>query len=91
MALLFKASGARKKVTPANGKMFTLQELQQFVGGFIERVDMHNGNAMYINEDGKQLALKFNAAATSILKKLGCMPTDYIVGDAVILSYSEEE
>lgn len=91
MALLFKASGGRKKVTPANGKKFTLEELQGFVDGFIERIDLFNGAAMYVNEDGKALGLARNASATTLLKIRGCLVGDYVVGNAILLDYDEED
>lgn len=91
MALLIKAGEPHKTVNPANGEKFTLEELQGYVDGFIERIDLLNGKAMCINEDGKALRLPYNATATIILKQRGCMVGDYIAGSAIILDYSEED
>ena len=91
MALLIKAGKPLKTVSPANGDKFTLEELQGYVDGFIERIDLQNGKAMYINEDGKALRLPYNATATVILKNRGCMVGDYIAGSAIVLDYSEED
>lgn len=91
MATLLKTTGEQVTVSPANGKKFTLEELQGFVSGYIERIDLENGKAMYINEDGKALQLESNFAATLSLKRRGCLDSDYIAGDAVILDYSEED
>lgn len=91
MALLIKAGKPSKTVSPANGDKFTLDELQGYVDGFIERIDLQNGKAMYINEDGKALRLPYNATATVILKNRGCLIGDYIAGSAIVLDYSEED
>lgn len=91
MALLIKAGKPSKTVKPANGDKFTLEELQGYVDGFIERIDLQNGKAMYINEDGKALRLPYNATATVILKNRGCLTGDYIAGSAIVLDYSEED
>lgn len=91
MATLIKSTGEQMTVKPASGGKFTLEELQGFVSGFIERIDLENGKAMYINEDGKALQMNRNIAATVCLKQRGCLQGDYIAGDAVILDYSEED
>lgn len=91
MALLIKVGSPSKNVKPQNGEKFTLEELQGFVDGFIERMDLQNGKAMYFNEDGKALQLPYNGTATSILKQRGCLVGDYIAGNAVVLDYSEED
>lgn len=91
MATLIRATGEQMTVKPASGGKFTLEELQGFVSGFIERIDLENGKAMYINEDGKALQMKCNIAATVCLQQRGCLQGDYIAGDAVILDYSEED
>lgn len=91
MATLIKSTGEQMTISPANGKKFTLEELQELVSGFIERIDLENGKAMYVNEDGKALQLERNFAATLSLKRRGCLESDYIAGDAVVLDYSEED
>lgn len=91
MATLIRATGEQMTVKPASGGKFTLEELQGFVSGFIERIDLQNGKAMYINEDGKALRLPYNATATIILKQRGFMVGDYIAGSAIVLDYSEED
>ena len=91
MATLIRATGEQITVKPASGGKFTLEELQGFVSGFIERIDLENGKAMYINEDGKALQMNRNIAATVCLQQRGCLQGDYIAGDAVILDYSEED
>ena len=90
MATLIRATGEQMTVKPASGGKFALEELQGFVSG-IERIDLQNGKAMYINEDGKAMQMKRNIEATVCLQQRGCLLGDYIAGDAVILDYSEED
>ena len=91
METLIRATGEQMTVKPASGGKFTLEELQGFVSGFIERIDLQNGKAMYINEDGKAMQMKRNIEATVCLQQRGVLVGDYIAGDAVILDYSEED
>jgi hypothetical protein len=44
-----------EEVKPANGKKFSLQELQKFVGGYIEYVPLSRPIA-YCNEEGTTYA-----------------------------------
>lgn len=76
MATLIRATGEQMTVKPSSGGKFTLEELQGFVSGFVERID---------------LQMKRNIAATVCLQQRGCLQGDYIAGDAVILDYSEED
>lgn len=71
-------------MSPANGKHFSLEELQGLVGGYIEVLYLKNGTIMVINEDGKNLNLPRNERA--MLYVVGLLDSaDYIVGDAVII------
>lgn len=91
MATYINTSGLELDVTPKDGYKFSLEELQNLVGGYIERIAMPNGQAMYINEEGKLNDLPWNSRATTILKLHGLIPHDYIVGNVVILSNEEED
>ena len=52
-------------VEPANGKHFSLRELQEFVGGYIEIVfNLPDDMIMVVNEEGRLKELPINAAAT---------------------------
>jgi|21_taG_2_1085346.scaffolds.fasta_scaffold152798_2 hypothetical protein len=65
---LLKADGTKVKVLPAKGSTFNLEELQSFVGGYIEPIFM--GNTMFItNENGRNLGLPYNDGATKIYRK----------------------
>ena len=83
MALLIKADGSEMEVHPANGKCFTLEELQGFVGGYIQEIDVGD-REMYLNEEGKYLNLPLNARATRLAVMAGIADTDFVVGSVVI-------
>ena len=82
MAKLIKASGEVETIKPKNGTDFSLEELQGYVGGYIEIVQLHKentGNIMVVNEEGKINNLPINHIA-SVLYGL----RDTIVGDVVV-------
>ena len=78
-------------VNPANGKTFTLQELQRMVGGFIEALDLQNGFVMWLNEEGKLKGLPYNPVAHAIAMRAGLPAHDYVVGNVLIASRAETE
>lgn len=83
MATILKADGTRLEgVRPAKGKKFTLQELQQAVGGLIERVRVGRYQHMYVNEEGLIHGLWLNDAASEMAKM-------HIVGDVIIPDVGE--
>lgn len=43
----------QENVKPKNGQNFTLREMQSFVGGMIEILDLPDGNKMVLNEESK--------------------------------------
>lgn len=73
------------EVIPGNLETFELEDLQQFVGGYIQIIDLFDGRIMVINEEGKILHLEENPKATAIaLNHNAIFPFDYIVGKALI-------
>ncbi len=81
MAMLINADGTGREVLPKKGKEFSLEELQGFVGGYIELV-RYFGGQMMVNEDGRPKGLPVNIRAS----ELAGMP---IVGPVVIGSKKE--
>ena len=82
--LLITPEASVTPLVPANGRDFTLEELQESVGGYIEIIDLTPKTIMIVNEDGKG-TLYPNMMATVIAK--GCraiFPNDYIAGNAVM-------
>lgn len=70
-------------VEPANGKDFSLEELQEFVGGHIEIVFFDDKTCMVCNEEGKLNGLPINLAATAIYQIKKDFE-DMIMGDVLI-------
>ena len=95
MALYLRARGDILDLRPdaGAGAAFTLAELQQLVGGYIEVVRAPTGPAitepvwMVLNEDGKRLRLPINELATAILYE-GAL-VDYVVGDVLLATWAE--
>lgn len=78
------------EVTPKNGKSFGLAEMNHFVGGYLEALQLANGSVMWLNEEGKLNELPFNEIANVIAhKESGIAPWDQIVGDVLIATRAE--
>lgn len=84
MAQWIRADGTEEQVWPANGSDFTLDEMQEYVGGMIQIVPLPTTGALLVcNEEGKLLDLPFNFLAThEWIKNHG--DTDEIVGDVLV-------
>lgn len=77
------ADGKKDIVRPANGTDFSLEEMQEIVGGYIEVVYMPNDWIMIVNEEGKLYNMPINEKATYMFQN--AYPTDdVIVGNALI-------
>lgn len=82
--LLITPEASVTPLVPANGRDFTLEELQKSVGGCIEIIDLTEKTIMVINEDGKG-RLYPNMMATVLAKaSRAIFPYDYIAGNAVM-------
>jgi len=82
------------EVRPANGKRFTLSELQAYVGGFVEFSRVPDGRTMVSNEEGKLVGLLANVEATIIYRQAWAgvsewAAADTIVGDVLLCSPAE--
>lgn len=69
MAQLVTAEGTIIDVEPKNGSDFTLKELQEFVGGFIEIYYLKNTYIIVMNEEGRIYNMPENPKATEIMQK----------------------
>jgi len=83
-AKIVTESGQEKKILPANGEKFTLEELQKAVGGYIEIVTLTDKTLMVLDEEGKLKGKKMNLYATGLFRRLKQVQ-DYIVGDVMIV------
>ena len=83
MARLIKTSGEIIEVSPKNGTDFSLEELQEFVGGYIEIVNIltgtPKGTIMVVNEEGKLRDLEINGVASAMVGF-----RDIVVGDVLV-------
>ena len=89
MATLLPVDGPPVYVSPRTGAMFSLQELQGYVGGFIEAIRLDADQWLIINEEGKLHGLPLNPFATFAYKTLRHAVDDYIVGPAIICTTLE--
>ena len=81
--MVITASGEMTQIEPFNGKSFTLEELQQQVGGYIQVLSMtvkRRKAIMVMNEDGLLRNLPKNAVASSFWGERG----HTIVGTVVV-------
>jgi len=94
MALLIKTDGKTKIIKPKDGKLFSLFELNDYVGGYIEMCYAENiehplvkkhGGVIICNEEGKIHGLSYNRIGTEIQDN----PCDYIVGNCVLLKRNQ--
>ena len=86
MAKLFKVDGTIQDVKPANGKSFTLEELQKMVGGLIQVVPVFRTKLIVVDEEGRMKNYKHNVIASMLVD--GQINGD-IVGDMVLCSRAE--
>ena len=82
-ALLIHADGKQEMVSPKNGKDFKLEELQAFVGGWIEILTLTPKRIIVVNEEGKCNQLPINTTATNIYC-FATKVTDVVVGDVLV-------
>ena len=80
MAKVIKTSGETIEVSPRNGTDFQLDELQEFVEGYIEIVYLDNGQLMVVNEEGKLEGLPYNPIATEMVVSM----CKYLSGDVIV-------
>ncbi len=84
MATTIKTNGETMDVKPKNGTDFSLEEMKEIVGGYIEVLFLEGGDLMVVNEDGKNLNLPINTEATKIIDGDMYYDGDVIVGDVLI-------
>lgn len=75
-----KADGTVTEVVPSKGTKFTLEEVQEFVGGYVERLKLPHRTVMLMNEEGIPRNLPLNEKASSVAGR-------DILGDVVIMPH----
>lgn len=78
-----KCTGMLKEIKPMNGESYTLTEMQHYVGGYIERVNVGNGKVLIMDKEGKLKRKLPNRIATGWLQVEGIH--DWIAGDAMLI------
>lgn len=85
-ALFIQTDGTETPIEPDDGKVFTLDKLQELVGGYVEIIARKNGKIMLGDEDGRMKNLPINRMATDLLHSwLAPAPTVTLVGDILIV------
>ena len=82
-AVVYYSNDDYEVVYPKDGKKFTLKELQDLVGGWIETATLNDGRIMVLNEEGKLMGFPRNNRATQIYHDF-MYKGDFIVGTAVV-------
>jgi hypothetical protein len=99
MALLFDPAGsAPRRIEPADGRSFTLDELQALVGGYIEVVGLAPAGdsdryVLVVNEDGLSMRLPPNPGATAAVVAANprvCLLPHGILGPALLCRLTPE-
>lgn len=96
MAIILHANNSTTIITPKSDNEFMLDELQQFVGGFIQIINLKepitiNGikySIAVVDEDGKYKNYRINTAATQYAKN-ELFDGDFLVGDVIFLKDGE--
>ena len=91
MGMYILTDGSEKQVKPKNGKHFSLEELQDFVGGYIELLRLPSGGWLVLNEEGKlrNPPLPINERATLLGSACGIADDDVIVGNVLVALSTE--
>lgn len=72
-----------QEIKPMNGSDYSLQELQHYVGGYIETIRLGMGKLLIVDEEGKIKNKLPNRLATDWLIVHGI--PDWVAGDAVLI------
>ena len=84
MAKLIRANGEIIEIEPTDRNSFTLKEMNEYVGGWIEVIYLASDKVMVLNEEGKLIGLPTNETATDIYGNY-----DTIVGDVMIIDRNQ--
>lgn len=93
MARLYKATDKSChtgiEVQPENGEVFTLEEAQAMVGGYIEVVHLKDDDILVCDEEGRLKDKERNEFATFMAVQLGYKGNEYLVGDVLFCKDNE--
>lgn len=83
MAKLYKTNGEVVEITPANGKKFTLKEAQEYVNGYVERIELKHREQLICNEEAICLDMPYNKKATEVLAESYGPDCQELYGDII--------
>lgn len=91
MGTIIKTDGSEQHVRPVNGRQFELGELAEYLGGYANILNLHDGRVMAINPYN-DMKFNVNFQATEIAVEAGVLPDgDILVGDVLICDEKEVE
>ena len=64
MATLIRTNGEQEQIQPKNGTDFQLEELNAYIGGWIEIVRIGGGEILVVDEEGLCKELPINTTAS---------------------------
>lgn len=77
--------GYEWEVTPVRRlDHFPLDQMQDIVGGYVEFIELRNGQTIVADADGKWKDYPYNEKATELMRKSYPGSTDFIVGNVLI-------
>lgn len=90
MAQLYKLLDGFRiiSVQPRNKKIFSLEEVQEMIGGYVEIVYLNGDDILLCDEEGRLKLLPINSMATEKAKAMG-FNGDVLVGDVLFLKDNE--
>lgn len=83
MAVLISPRGNKEKVIPKDGMAFTIQELQDYVDGYIDVLPVGE-NYLVFDVDGPEKDKLYNEAATELALKHNPEWGRFVSGNAVV-------
>lgn len=81
--ILVNNTGTIREIKPMNGSDYSLQELQHYVGGNIETIELGADKLLIVDEEGKIKNKLPNRIASGWLIARGIQ--DWVAGDAVLI------
>ena len=79
--VIMHTDGTITPITPKRGKTYSLEELQSYVGGYIELLPLEKSRYAVVNEEGMLHDLAINPGASLLLGQK-------IVGPCVVIARS---
>lgn len=89
-ALVITEEGELRAVELGGDAESHLSDLQRYVGGWVQAVDLSPDATLWVNEEGKMNGLPTNICATALWSAV-FGPTDVIVGPAVLTGGADDE